>query len=50
VVSAECPAEWLSHGTGSAGSTDLIAVGTSARDPARVLIQSWLSKALPGTR
>ena len=40
----DATAEWLSRWHGFGWLDDLMAVGTSARDPARVLIQSWLSE------
>jgi uncharacterized heparinase superfamily protein len=36
-------AEWLAAWHGFGWLDDLMAVGTSARDPARVLVESWLS-------
>lgn len=36
-------AEWMALWHGFGWLDDLMAVGTSARDPARVLVQSWLS-------
>jgi uncharacterized heparinase superfamily protein len=36
-------AEWLALWHGFGWLDDLMAVGTSARDPARVLVESWLS-------
>jgi len=40
----DATAGWLSRWHGFGWLDDLMAVGTSARDPARVLIQSWLSE------
>jgi uncharacterized heparinase superfamily protein len=39
----EAHPEWLAQWHGFGWLDDLIAVGASARDPARVLVQSWLS-------
>ncbi len=39
----EANPEWLAQWHGFGWLDDLIAVGASARDPARVLVQSWLS-------
>src|SRR4051794_1066458 len=40
----DATAGWLSRWHGFGWLDDLMAIGTSARDPARVLIQSWLSE------
>ena len=40
----DATAGWLSRWHGFGWLDDLMAVGTSARDPSRVLIQSWLSE------
>jgi uncharacterized heparinase superfamily protein len=42
-VPAGAGAEWMAGWHGFGWLNDLMAIGTSARDPARVLLQSWLS-------